>query len=118
MQTKGYYVFKGLGNLGEMGGMLKKAMELKQNMEALKEQLGDEQVEASVAGGMVTVVISGKLELLSIKIDPELVDPNDLAALETIVQAGVNEGLRKAQAMVQERMQSLTGGLDIPGLAE
>lgn len=111
-------MFKGLGNIGDMSGMLKKAMELKANMEALKEQLGDEQVEASVGGGMVSVVVSGKLELLSIKIDPEIIDANDPETLETMVQAAVNEGVRKAQQMVKEKMQEMTGGLDIPGLTE
>lgn len=111
-------MLKGLGNLGDMGGMLKKAMELKQNMEALKEQLGQEQVEATVGGGMVTVVVSGKMELLSIRIDPEIIDREDPETLETMVQAAVNEGIRKSQQMVKEKMQELTGGMNIPGITE
>ncbi len=107
---------KGLGGLGDMGNLFKQAMSLKQNMEQLKEQLANERVEASAGGGMVTVVLNGKMEVLSVKIDPEIIDRDDPEMLETLVAAAVNEGTRKAQELVRDKMTELTGGIDIPGL--
>ena len=105
---------KGLGSLGDLSGMIKQAMTMKGKIEELKEQLADERVEASVGGGMVSVVVTGKLEVESIKIDPEICNDQDM--LETLVCAGVNEGIRKAQELLKEKMREMTGGLDIPGL--
>lgn len=107
---------KGLGGLGDFGNMMKKALELKANMEKIKESLGDERIEASSGGGMVTVVINGKLEVQSVKIDPELINPDDPEMLETMVAAALNEANRKAQELVHQKMSELTGGLDIPGI--
>ncbi len=104
---------KGLGNLGSM---VKHAIELKGKMEGIKEQLASEQIEASSGGGMVTVVVNGKMELLSLKIDPGIIDKEDPEMLETLVRAAVNEGVTKAQELVKDKMTELTGGMDIPGL--
>jgi len=109
-------VLKGLGDLGKMGGMLKQAMEMKGRMEALKEQLGDERVEGSAGGGLVQVVMSGKMELISMKIDPEIINPEETEMLETLVQAAVNDGVHKAQELVKGKMAEMAGGIDIPGL--
>lgn len=102
--------------LGGIGNMMKHAMDLKSNMEELKESLGNERIEASAGGGMVTVVMTGKLEVLSVKIDPEIIDSNESEMLETLVAAAMNEANRKAQEMVKAKMTELTGGIDIPGL--
>ncbi len=107
---------KGLGGLGDIGNMMKHALELKSNMERLKETLAAERIEGSSGGGMVTVVMSGRLEVLSVKIDPEIVNPEDPEMLETLVAAAMNEANRKAQEMVKEKMTELTGGIDIPGI--
>ncbi len=107
---------KGLGGLGDIGNMMKHALELKSNMERLKETLAAERVEGSSGGGMVTVLMSGRLEVLSVKIDPEIVNPEDPEMLETLVAAAMNEANRKAQEMVKEKMTELTGGIDIPGI--
>jgi DNA-binding YbaB/EbfC family protein len=109
----GGYVFKGLGNLQ---GMLRQAMEVKSKIEELKETLGAERIEASAGGGMVKVVINGKFELESIKIEPEIINKEEPEVLETLVAAAVNEGVRKTQELVKEKMAELTGGLDLPGL--
>lgn len=109
-------MLKGLGDLGKMGGMLKQAMEMKERMEELKEQLGNERIEASSGGGMVQLVMTGKMEMLSIKIDPEIINPDEPEMLETLIQAAVNDGTHKAQDMVKEKMQEMAGGIDIPGL--
>lgn len=107
---------KGLGNLGNLGGMVKQAMELKGKMEMLKEQLADLRVEAAAGGGMVTVVMTGKMEVVSITIDPEIIESQDKEMIETLTRAAVNEAIRKAQDLVKQKMTELTGGLDIPGL--
>lgn len=109
---------KGIGKLGDLSGMMKQAMTLKSRMEELKETLGDERIEASAGGGMVNVVATGKMEVLSISIDPEVIDRDDPEMLETLVLAAVNEAIRKAQERVKEKMTELTGGIDIPGLTE
>ena len=73
-------------------------------------------MDASSGGGMVNVVVSGKMELVELKIKPEAVDPEDVEMLEDMIKAALNEGLRKAQEMTSNEMGKLTGGLKIPGL--
>lgn len=107
---------KGLGDLSNLGNMMKQAMALKGNMEQLKESLGAEQIEASAGGGMVSVVMSGKMEVLSVCIDPEVISADDPEMLETLVAAAFNEAMRKTQELVKSKMGELTGGIDIPGL--
>lgn len=107
---------KGLGGLGNMGQLMRQALDLKANMERLKEDLAKEQVEASAGGGMVTIAMNGKMEVLSVKIAPEVINPAEPEILETLVAAAVNEATRLAQERVKDKMTELTGGLDIPGL--
>jgi hypothetical protein len=107
---------KGLGGFGDMAGMLKKAMELRDNMDEIKDSLAAKTVEASSGGGMVTVVFNGKMEMLSLTIDPEVDISGDREMLETLIQAAVNEGVRKVQDLVKDTMFEVTGGMDIPGL--
>lgn len=107
---------KGLGGLGNMGQLMRQAMDLKANMERLKEELAKERVEASAGGGMVTIAMNGKMEVLSVKIDPEVINAAESEILETLVAAAVNEATRLAQDRVREKMSEITGGLDIPGL--
>ncbi len=87
----------------------------KQMME-IEEELADRTVEATVGGGMVTVVANGHQDILSIRIDPEVVDPNDVEMLQDLILAAVNEAHRKAQELKTQEMSKLTGGLKIPGL--
>ena len=104
---------KGMPN---MGNMLKKAQELQEKMAKLQEELGDKTVEASSGGGMVAVVANGKQEIVSIKIDPEVVDVNDVEMLQDLVLAAINDALYQAKQMVSEEMSQLTGGVKIPGI--
>ena len=104
---------KGLPN---MGNLLKKAQELQEKMAKLQEELGEKTLEASAGGGMVTVVANGKQEILSIKIDPEVVAPDDVEMLEDLVLAAANDALFQAKQMVSEEMTQLTGGVKIPGI--
>ena len=98
------------------GNIVKQAQMMQQKIERLQEELGEREVEASAGGGMVLAKANGKQQLLSIKIDPAAVDPNDVEMLEDLVTAAVNEALRKSSDMVQEEMSKITGGLNIPGL--
>ncbi len=99
-----------------MGNMLKQAQKLQSKIFKLQDQLADRTVETTVGGGMVKAVANGKQELLSIKIEPEVVDPNDVQMLEDLIVAAVNDVLKKAQEMVTEEMTKLTGGFKIPGI--
>jgi len=98
------------------GNMLKQAQKLQSKIFKLQDQLADRTVETTVGGGMVKAVANGKQELLSIKIEPEVVDPNDIQMLEDLIVAAVNDVLKKAQEMVTEEMTKLTGGFKIPGI--
>jgi DNA-binding YbaB/EbfC family protein len=99
-----------------MGNMLKQAQKLQSKIFKLQDELADRTVETTVGGGMVKAVANGKQELLSMKIDPEVVDPNDVQMLEDLIVAAVNDALKKAQEMVTEEMTKLTGGFKIPGM--
>ena len=96
--------------------MMRQAQQLQRKMAELQEELETATVEASAGGGVVTVVVTGKLTLESIEIDPEVVSPEDVDILQDLIAAAVNEGLSNAQEMVSSRMGELTGGLNIPGL--
>jgi len=98
------------------GNMMKEAQRLQQQMAALQEEVGKRKVEATAGGGMVTVEANGKQELLSIKIDPEVINRDDAQMLEDLVLAACNEALRKSRELVQQELGKLTGGLKIPGL--
>lgn len=101
---------------GGMGNLMKQAQQMQQKMLKMQEEMAQRTIEASVGGGMVTVTANGKAEVLRIKIEPQVVDPDDVEMLEDLVLAGVNEALRKAQEMVADEMSKLTGGMKIPGL--
>jgi len=92
-------------------------MQLQEEMAKTQDALKEEQVTATVGGGMVTAVINGQQDLVSISIDPEVVDPEDVEMLEDMVLAAVNEALEKSRELASERMSAYTAGLDIPGLA-
>jgi len=85
-------------------------------MVKMKEELETKTVEAAAGGGMVEVVVNGKMEVLELRIKPEAIDPDDPEMLEDLVKAAVNQGIRNAQALVEQEMSKITGGLNIPGL--
>lgn len=97
--------------------MMKQVQKMQAEMARLQQELEQRTVEASAGGGVVTAVVSGRQELVALRIDPEAVDPNDVEMLQDLIQAAVNEGLRKAQEMVSQEMAKITGGLNIPGLS-
>ena len=104
---------KGIPNMGQL---MKQAQQFQTRMAKLQEDLADKTVEASAGGGMVTVVVNGKQEIVSINIDPEVIDPEDREMLQDLILAAVNDGLSKAKEMINEEMGKLTGGMNIPGI--
>ena len=99
-----------------LGSIMKQAQKMHAQIAKVQEELAQRNVEASAGGGMVTVVANGKQEIVSVKIEPEVVDAKDIEMLQDLVVAAVNEALRKSQEMVSEEMRKITGGLQIPGL--
>lgn len=99
-----------------LGSIMKQAQKIQTQIAKVQEELAQKTIEASAGGGMVTVVVNGKQEIVSIKFEPEVVDVNDVEMLQDLVVASVNEALRKSQEMVSEEMRKITGGLNIPGL--
>lgn len=99
-----------------MDNLMKQAQKMQKQMMEIQEELANRTVEASVGGGVVTVVANGQQDILSIRIDPEVVDPNDVEMLQDLILAAVNEAHRKAQELMTTEMNKLTGGFKIPGL--
>ncbi len=99
-----------------MGNMMKQAQQLQSKMLKMQEELAGRTVETSAGGGMVKVVANGRQQVVSIAIDREVVDPEDIDMLQDLVLAAVNDALAKSQEMVSAEMGKLTGGLNIPGL--
>jgi len=104
---------KGIPNMGQL---MKQAQQFQSKMAKLQEELADQPVEASAGGGMVAVVVNGKQEVLSIQIDPEVIDRDDPEMLQDLIMAAVNDGLSRAKDMMNEEMGKLTKGFNIPGL--
>jgi nucleoid-associated protein EbfC len=98
------------------GNMMKEAQKLQEKMVAMQEEIAKRKVDATAGGGMVTVEVNGKQEILSIKIDPEVINTDDAQMLEDLVLAACNEALRKSRELVQQELGKLTGGMKIPGL--
>ena len=96
---------------GNMNNLMKQAQKMQKQMEETTKTLEDKIYESSVGGGVVTAKVSGKKELMEIKIDPEVVDPDDIEMLQDLIMAAVNEAMRKADADSAAMMSKLTGGL-------
>lgn len=101
---------------GGLNNLMKQAQKMQKRMLEIQEELAGRTVEATVGGGMVTAVVNGQQELVSITISPEVVDPDDIEMLEDLIVAVVNEANRQAREMMTEEMSKLTGGIKIPGL--
>ncbi|HHW09052.1 MAG TPA: YbaB/EbfC family nucleoid-associated protein [Firmicutes bacterium] len=99
-----------------MQKMMKQAQKLQADMARVQEELGQKTVEATAGGGMVRVVVNGHFEVQEIKIEKEVVDPDDVEMLQDLIVLAVNDGIRKAQEMAQAEMAQVAGNLQIPGL--
>lgn len=102
--------------MANMGDMMKQAQQLQSKLAQIQENAGKKTVEASAGGNMVTAVVNGRLELVSLRIDPTVTSADDVEMLQDLVMAAVNEGIRQAQQMMANEMGKVTGGLKIPGL--
>jgi DNA-binding YbaB/EbfC family protein len=101
-----------------LGDIMREAQKLKAKMAEMQEEAKKKTVEATAGGGMVTVIASGAGEVISIKIEKDVVNPDDVEMLQDLIMAAVNEALRRAQEMVGGEMSKLTGGLQVPGLGD
>jgi DNA-binding YbaB/EbfC family protein len=99
-----------------MGNMMKQAQKLQSKMLKLQDELAERTVETTAGGGMIKVVANGRQQVVSISIDKEVVDPEDVEMLQDLVLAAVNDALAKAQEMVSSEMGKLTGGFNLPGM--
>jgi len=99
-----------------MKNLMKQAQQLQAKMARMQEEMGQKTIEASAGGGMIKVVANGKQEIVSVHIEKEVVDPEDVEMLQDLILAAVNEALVQSQKMVSDEMSKLTGGMSIPGL--
>ena len=108
---------KGMGGgPANMNSMLRQAQKMQEDMAALQEELEAREYEVSAGGGVVNVKINGKREVLSIDIDPEIVDPDDIETLSDILVAAVNEAIKKVDTTSEEEMSKITGQMNLPGM--
>ncbi len=107
--------FTGGGN-HKMNTVIKQAQMMQEEMNRVQSELEEKTIETSSGGGKVKVEMKGTKEITSIKIAPEIVDPDDVEMLEDLVTVAVNDAIRQVEAMMEEGMSSITGGLNIPGL--
>ena len=96
--------------------IMKQAKKMQEKMGQLQQELETKTVEAQAGGGLVRVIVNGKFEIVSLKIEKEVVNPEDIEMLQDLITAVVNEGIRKSQEMASAEMAKITGGLNIPGM--
>lgn len=101
---------------GKMNQMMKQVQAMQNKMKKVQEELGTKEVEASSGGDMVIVKVNGHQEVKEIKINPEVVNPEDIEMLQDLIIAAINDGLKKASEMANQEMNKVTGGLNIPGM--
>ena len=106
----------GMNTNRNVSNVVKQAQKMQEEMEKVQAEIEDKTVEATAGGGMVSVTANGKKEIISLKINPEAVDPDDVETLEDLVMVAVNDAINKADEMMAEGMSAVTGGLNIPGL--
>ena len=99
-----------------LNGLMKQAQQMQQKMATLQKELETRELETSSGGGMIKIKITGKQQILSIVINKECVDPNDVAGLEEHVKTAVNQAVKESQEMVSGAMSKITGGINIPGM--
>ena len=104
------------GGPANMQSMLKQAQKMKEDMDAKQEELSLCEYDISAGGGVVNVKINGKKEILSVKLAPEIVDPDDVETLEDLIVAAVNEAIKKVDAISAEEMEKLTGSMGLPSM--
>ena len=107
---------KGMPNMGNMQGMMKKVQKMQADMQKMQEELKTKTVDASVGGGAVTIVMNGEKIVQSVKIDPSVVDTDDMEMFEDLVLSAVNAAGQKVDDMMAQEMSKVTGGMKLPGM--
>jgi len=107
---------QGRQTVQNIGNIMKQAKKMQEKIGRMQQELEGRTVEAQAGGGMVSVLVNGKFEIVSLKIGKDVVNPEDIDMLQDLITAAVNEGVRKAQEMASQEMAKITGGLGIPGL--
>ena len=100
----------------DMSALMQQAQQLQGRMQQMQEELAKKQVTSTVGGGMVSATVNGRHQLLEIRIEREVVNPEDVGMLQDLVVAAVNDAMGKAQELIQQEMSKLTGGIKVPGL--
>jgi nucleoid-associated protein EbfC len=108
--------FGGLGGGANMNNLMKQAQKLQQQMEDMQKDLETKRYEEKAGGGAVVVVVNGKKQIVDLKINPDVVDPEDVEMLQDLIVTACNAALRKAEAETANQMGKLTGGLNLPGM--
>ncbi|MCZ6722273.1 MAG: YbaB/EbfC family nucleoid-associated protein [Alphaproteobacteria bacterium] len=101
--------------MNNLGQMMKKAQQMQAKMAEMQKKLEEVEITGSSGGGMVQVTVNGKGEMRAIKIDPSLLDPNEVEVLEDLIAASANDAKAKVEAQLSEEMSKITGGLQLPG---
>lgn len=101
---------------GGIGNIMKQAQQMQAKIARVQQELETREVEATAGGGMVTALVNGKQQVLDLKIEKDVVDPEDVEMLQDLVLAAVNEAIKKSQDMIQQEMSKVTGGMNIPGM--
>jgi nucleoid-associated protein EbfC len=104
------------GGMGNMQNMMKQMQKMQKKMSEAQEELGEEKIEGSAGGGMVTVIVSGHKEVIEVKINEEVVDPEDIDMLQDLVLAATNEALKKVDELTNQTMGQFTKGMNLPGM--
>ena len=104
------------GGPNNMQAMLKQAQKMQEDMQLKQEELEAREYQVAAGGGVVNVKINGKKDILEVKLSPEIVDPDDIETLEDLIVAGVNEAIKKVEAISAEEMQKITGSIGLPGM--
>lgn len=100
----------------DMEGILRQAQQVQERIARVQEELAGKTVEASAGGGMVTVIVNGRQEVVSVRIEKEVVSPDDVGLLQDLVAGAVNEAMSRSRKMMADEMAKITGGLNLPGL--
>ena len=111
-------MFKGLGNLANLGALMKQAQEMGTRMQAVQEELRGKRASGAAGGGLVEVDVNGLAEVLAVRIDPSLIERGDREMIEDLLPAAFNAAQQKARQLHAEAMRSVTGGLSLPGLED
>jgi len=102
------------GGMGNMQNMMKQMQKMQKKMTEAQEKLGEERIEGTAGGGMVTVIVTGHKEIVDVAIKPEVVDPDDIEMLQDLVLAATNDALKKAEELTNKTMGQFTKGMNLP----